>query len=128
MDNKMMQRLLGKGLFFAVLVALVAVSFGNVASVHAENKPIHFGETVSDWIPSGTEMHWYKFDAGNGTIANITMTRTGGDLVPFLVLHYHDGNDFQMLAIDRNYDLSNSAYVSEIPVDVNDFETLISVN
>jgi len=42
------------------------------------------------------------------------MSRNQGELVPYLALRYHDGNDFQFVTIDYNNDHSKEAHVSAL--------------
>lgn len=122
MASSRTQKVFGKGLIIIVLAALAAVSLGKVQSVHADNATIQIGQTVNGWIPSGDEIHWYQFEASPDAVVNITMTRTDRDLVPYLALRYHDGHDFQILAVDQNYGRSATAQISALlPVSTNGY-------
>lgn len=122
MSKKMMQTVLGKGLFVAMLAVITMVSLGKAASVQAEEETIYVGQTVTGWIPNGDEIHWYKLEASPGTLVKITMTRKQRDLVPYLALRSHDGGDYVFLEIDHNKAWSDTAQVTALlPVSANGY-------
>lgn len=117
MNKNGAQKVLGKGLFFAVLVAMAAFLLGRVESAHADNNSMRLGETVIDAIPlTGEKIRWYRFEASPGTLVRITMSRLSGNLVPYIALRAYNGQEqkYEFVAIDHNEDGSATAQVAAL--------------
>ncbi|MDX1415931.1 MAG: hypothetical protein R3293_17175 [Candidatus Promineifilaceae bacterium] len=112
--NKKVHKVLGKSLVVVFLVALAIMALGSVPSVHAETETIRLGQTVNGWIPSGEEIHWYKFEASPQTTVKITMTRKERDLAPYLALRSYEDGEYKILVVDHNYDRSSAAQVEAV--------------
>ena len=114
MNSNLLHKVFGKSIVVVLLVAVAVFTLGKVPSVHADVDEIRLGQTVTGWIPTGDEIRWYKFEASPGTLVKVVMTRKERDLVPYLALRYHDGQDYQFIKVDHNNDRSNTAQVSAV--------------
>ncbi|NLX10300.1 MAG: hypothetical protein GXY36_11640 [Chloroflexi bacterium] len=71
-----------------IVLVLTAIGPVQAAPRRQDNVPVlSYGQSVDGAIHSGQPSLFYSFDAAMGDAVTITMTVTGGDLDPFLVLN-----------------------------------------